>query len=105
MSKKITLDPSIATLLDIDSVAQGERVTVNFTANENWTGAFEFVVFNSAAKNSFVKPAGALTVVAMVMTLVVEPFVQSLDVGAHYYEIVSISTKRVLFKGLLKIIK
>lgn len=105
MSKKITLDPSIATLLDIDSVAQGERVTVNFTANENWTGAFDFVVFNSAAKNSFVEPAGALTVAAMVMSLVIEPVAQGLAVGQHYYEIVSSTTKRVLFKGLLNIIK
>lgn len=105
MNQKIKLDPSIATLLDIDSVAHGERVTVNFTANENWTGSFEFVVYNSIAKNSFVKPVGALTVMSMVMTVVVEPSIQGLDVAAYYYEIVSTSTKRVLFKGLLNIIK
>lgn len=105
MSKKITLDPSIATLLDIDSVAQDERVNINFTANENWTGEFEFIVYNSIAKNSFVKPIGALTIAGMIMTLVVEPVAQGLVVSSHYYEIVSISTKRVLFKGLLNIVK
>lgn len=105
MQKKIILDPSIATLLDIDSVAHGERVTVNFTASENWTGAFDFVVYNSVAKNSFVKPAGALTVVGKVMTLVLEPASQGLDVDKHYYEIVSTSTKRILFKGDLNVTK
>jgi hypothetical protein len=103
--QKITLNPSIATLLDIDSVGHGERVTVNFTANENWTGGFEFVVYNSIAKNSFVKPAGAITVVEKAMVLMIEPIEQVISVGAHYYEIVSISTKRVLFKGLLNIVK
>jgi len=48
MSKKITLDPSIATLLDIDPVGNGKRVEIKFTATENWTGNFEFVVYNSA---------------------------------------------------------
>lgn len=105
MTKKITLDPSIATLLDIDSVSQDEHVNVNFTANENWTGDFEFVVYNSIAKNSFVKPSGALNISGKLMTLTLEPALQGLTVGAHYYEIVSLSTKRILFKGLLNIVK
>ena len=102
---KITLDPSIAVTLDIDSVAHGERVAIKFTADADWTGDFEFVVYNSVAKNSFVKPVNALTVLAMVMTLVIEPKIQLLVANTHYYEILSVSTKRVLFKGNLIITK
>lgn len=105
MSEKITLDPSIATVLDIDSVGYNERVAVNFTASENWSGDFEIVVYNSIAKNSFFKPVNAINVVGTVMTVTLEPIVQGLAVDAHYYEICSISTKRILFKGLLNITK
>lgn len=102
---KITLNPSIAQILDIDPIAYNERVNVYFNADENWTGDFEFVVYNSAQKNRFVKPVDALTVVAKRMTLVIEPIAQGLTATANYYEIVSLSTKRVVFKGLLNIIK
>ncbi|WP_269221993.1 hypothetical protein [Flavobacterium sp. IMCC34518] len=102
---KITLNPSIATVLDIDPIALNERVNVYLTADENWTGEFEFVVYNSAVKNRFVKPANALTVVEKRMTLVIEPIVQGLTATANYYEIVSTSTKRIVFKGLLNITK
>jgi hypothetical protein len=102
--KKVVIDPSIATILDIDSVAYNERVEIKLTASENWRGAFEFVVYNSAQKNRFVKPANALTIVDKIMTLVIEPAAQGLETTYNYYEIVSTS-KRVLFKGLLNIIK
>lgn len=105
MNKKITLDPSIATLLDINPVAENERIVVNFTASENWTGDFEFVVYNSIAKNNFVKPTAAVVAVAKVMSLTIDPKVQGISVDAHYYEIVSVGVKRVLFKGLLNVIK
>lgn len=105
MQKKITLDPSIAVTLDIDSISYGERVGIIFTGAENWTGDFEFTVYNSAAKTSFIKPVGALTINAKVMTITVEPAVQGLVANAHYYEISSVSTKRILFKGLLNITK
>jgi hypothetical protein len=105
MSKKITLDPSIATILDIDPIGHEEKVEIKFTASENWDGDFEFVVYNSAAKNSLVKPAGALVVVDKVMTLTIEPSVQDLAIESNYYEIFNLTAKRVLFKGLLNIIK
>jgi hypothetical protein len=105
MLKKIILDPSIAQVLDIDPIAYNERVNVYFNADEKWTGDFEFVVYNSAQKNRFIKPTNALAVVAKRMTLVIEPLAQSLEPNSHYYEIVSISAKRVIFKGLLNIIK
>lgn len=106
MSKKITLDPSIATVLDIDPVGYEERVDdLKFTASGNWQGDFEFVVYNSPAKNSFVKPAGAFVVVANVGTLTIAPSAQGIEVGSHYYEIFSLTAKRVYFKGVLNIIK
>lgn len=106
MSKKITLDPSIATILDIDPVGHDERVDdLKFTASGDWIGDFEFVVYNSTGKNSFVKPAGALNIVGKVMTLVIEPSVQGIAVGTYYYEIFSLTAKRVYFKGLLNIVK
>jgi hypothetical protein len=105
MSKKITLDPSIATLLDISPVGHEERVQILFTASENWTGSFDFVVYNSTAKNAFLQPSGALTVSDNVMTLVIEPAAQGISIAPNYYEISSTSTKRILFKGLLNIVK
>jgi len=105
MSKIINIDPSIARVVNINPVGYGEHVEIKFTANENWTGDFEYTVYNSEAKNSNVKPAGALPIVEKVMTLIIEPSTQGLYVNSHYYEIVSVSTKRVLIKGLLKIVK
>lgn len=105
MSKKITLDPSIATILDIGPIGYNERVEIKFTASENWVGDFEFVVYNSTAKNSHVEPTDALGVEGEVMTLVIEPKEQSLTVGSHYYEISLLEHKRIVFKGLLNIVK
>lgn len=105
MSKKITIDPSIATLLDIDPVGYEERVKITFTANENWIGAFTCIVYNSEAKNRFIDISTTLKVEGMVMNLLIEPKIQLLASAAYYYEIVSVGTKRLLFKGLLNIIK
>ena len=103
--KHITIDPSIAVELDIDRVAHSERVAIRFNADADWTGTFELVVYNSAAKNSFVKPADALTVVGRVMTWIIEPLAQSLSDRTHFYEIVETQSKRIIFRGQLKITK
>lgn len=103
--KPITIDPSIAVALDIDSVAHSERVAVRFTADADWTGTFELVVYNSAAKNSFVKPADALRVLGKEMTWVIEPLAQSLSDRTHFYEIVETQSKRIMFRGKLVITK
>jgi hypothetical protein len=103
--KQITIDPSIAVELDIDRVAHSEHVEIRFNADADWTGTFELIVYNSAAKNSFVKPANALTVAAKVMTWVIEPLAQGLTDRLHYYEIVETQSKRIIFRGQLKITK
>jgi hypothetical protein len=105
MSKKVTLDPSIATQLDISPVGHKERVQILFTASENWTGSFDFVVYNSAAKNTFLQPSGSLSILDNVMTLIIDPVAQGISIAPNYYEITSTSTKRILFKGLLNIVK
>jgi len=105
MSKIINIDPSIARVVNINPVGYNEHVEIKFTANENWTGNFEYTVYNSEAKNSNVKPTGALTIAGDLMTLIIEPSTQGLYVNSHYYEIVSVGTKRVVFKGILKIVK
>ena len=103
--KPITIDPSIAVELDIDRVAHSERVAMRFNADADWTGTFELIVYNSAAKNSFVKPEGALTVVGKLMTWVIEPLAQGLSDRTHFYEIVETQAKRIVFRGQLKITK
>lgn len=103
--KHITIDPSIAVELDIDRVAHSERVTMWFTADANWTGTFALSVYNSEAKNTVQTLDDALTVVDNVMTWVIDPVEQSLSVRTHYYEIVETQSKRIIFRGQLKITK
>lgn len=103
--KKITIDPSVAVELDIDSVAYNERVELKFTSDSDWTGIFDYAVYNSVAKNTVNKPLAALTIAGKVMTLVIEPATQAIEAGSHYYELLSVSTKRVIFKGNLIITK
>ena len=103
--KHITIDPSIAVELDIDRVAHSERVAVRFTADADWTGTFALSVYNSEAKNTVQALEDALTVVGKVMTWIIEPLAQSLSVRTHYYEIVETQSKRIIFRGQLKITK
>ena len=102
---RITIDPSIATVVDIATVGFNERANIYFTADQAWAGDFEFSVYNSAQKNSVVKPEDALTVTGNRMHLFIKPSAQGINAGMNYYEIVSVSTERVVFKGLLNIIK
>ncbi|PWA10987.1 hypothetical protein [Flavobacterium laiguense] len=101
--KKITLDPSIAAVVDIENIAHNERVVINFTSDANWVGDFAFKVYNSEKKNSEIVVVNALIVQDNQMTLTLEPAPQNIPDGTKYYEISSVSTKRLLFKGSLKI--
>lgn len=102
--KKLVIDPSIAVVLDIDRVGFMERVAVRFVADENWVGAFAVRIYNSAAKNTVVAPE-ALVIEEKTMTWTIFPTEQNLEAGLHYYEIESVSQKRILFRGNLKIAK
>lgn len=105
MSKKVVIDPSIAVVVDINSVAFSENVNIYFNATANWIGTFEFKVWNSYQKNTAFAVNGAITIVTNLMTLNINPTVQNLPADKYYYEISSETTKRIIFKGELTITK
>jgi hypothetical protein len=105
MSKTINLDPTIATTANIGPIGYDETIDFLFKCSEDWADEFEFVVYNSTAKNTEIKPAGALSVVDDLMTLSMKAPTQGIEVGTHYYEIFNLTKKRVYFKGSLNIVK
>ncbi len=105
MMNKITINPSIAVELDIESISRVERVDIIFTADTFWTGTYEVTIYNSPSKNSIIKPMSALNVVDKVITWTIDPVSNKIEVGVHYYEIVESQAKRVMFKGKLVIVK
>lgn len=100
---KVTINPSIAAIVDIDSVGYTETVNVYFTAPVNWVGVFVLTVFNSSQKNT-ASVVDALTVVDKVITWKIEPKTQGIE-DSKYYEIYSANAKRIVFKGNLIIKK
>ena len=101
----LKLDASIAAILDITNIRLLEKVIITMTATEDWTGTYTFTVFNSPAKNSSQQIAAAVTTNAKELLLTIEPTVQQLDAGDHYYEIFNTLTKRIEFMGDLNIEK
>lgn len=103
--KKVVIDPSIAVVVDINSVAFAEIVNIYFNATANWIGAFNFKVWNSYQKNTAFAVNGAITIVDTLMTLNIDPGNQNLVADKYYYEISSVETNRIIFKGELTITK
>lgn len=103
--KKVVIDPSIAVVVDINSIAFSENVNIYFNATANWIGAFDFKVWNSYQKNTAFAVNGAITIVDTLMTLNIDPGNQNLVADKYYYEISSIDTNRIIFKGELTITK
>lgn len=103
--KKVVIDPSIAVVVDINSISFSEDVNIYFNATANWNGTFDFKVWNSYQKNTAFPVSGAITIVDNLLTLKINPSVQNLSPDKYYYEIYSVDTKRVLFKGELTITK
>jgi hypothetical protein len=102
---KLTIDPSIAVELDIDSLSLDERVEILFDAEADWIGNYEVKIYNSNAKNAMVSPSASLLINAKSMKWIIEPNQQNLSANTHYYEIYEAQTKRVIFKGKLVITK
>lgn len=104
---KITINPSIASIVNIEGINKAEKVPVYFTASENWAGDYELKVYNSEAKNNEITNIGndALTVVGELMILTINAVEQQIAADAYYYEITSLTNKRVIFKGKLIINK
>lgn len=104
--QRVTINPSIAAIVNIDPVGAKEIVPVYFTAESNWTGNYQFKLWNSDKKNTEVSVTGnPIGVATTVMTLTIDPTAQAIPVNNHYYEITHIETKRVVFKGNLNIVE
>lgn len=104
MHNKVTsLDVSIAATLHLLNVHEHEQVIVTFMADEEWTGEFDFTVYNSPAKNSRIKPTNALVKDGVELRLTIDARAQGIAAGTYYYEIFNTQTKRVEFKGDLEI--
>ena len=103
--QKVVIDPSIAAIVDINSVAYSENVNVYFNAVTPWLGTYEYKVWNSFQKNTAFAVTGAITINATLMTLKIDPGNQNLPADKYYYEISSSTDKRIVFKGELTITK
>jgi hypothetical protein len=104
MSKAI-IDLSIAGIVDLNNLGYDEEETVTFTATEPWPDEYVLNVYNSPVKNTPVEIPGALTKGGNDLTIALKPKTQQIPVGDNYYEIFNTTTKRVEFKGDLKVIK
>lgn len=104
MTNRVSVNPSIASIVDIDNIGINEIVPIYFTAENDWLGDFSFTIFNTEAKND-AKIVDAIAVAAKVITLTISPVVQTIVAGKYYYEIFSEDLDRIVFKGSLKIEK
>lgn len=103
--QKVEINPSIAATVNINSVGFAELAYVYFKAATPWFGAFELKVWNSYHKNTAITVANALEVSGDLITFKVDASNQNLPSDKYYYEISSIDTKRIIFKGELTITK
>lgn len=104
-NQPLTVDLAVAQVTHLENVSYNEQVKVYFEGETPWLGAYGVKVFNSEAKNTEYPMADALEVEDTMMTLLLRPATQGLVANTYYYEISSITDKRVLVKGTLKIIK
>lgn len=103
--QKVTINPTIAAEVNIGPVFQKEKVNIYFTASEDWTGAFEFQLFETAQKFQKFNYSDALTIDQRLMTLAIDPIGKSLLPALYYYEIWHLPTNRIYFKGTLNIVR
>ncbi len=97
--QKVTINPSIAVIVDIETVFFGEELEVYFDAASNWLGSYDFRLYNSNVKNSEITNNCTLTIANKLMTL----SIKGIEKGTHYYEIWILPQKRIVFKGKLVI--
>lgn len=104
--QKVTINPSIAAIVNIDPVGLKEIVPIYITATADWIGTYEFKVYNSDKKNTLISLTGAnpIAIENELMTLTIDPTAQGLTASVYYYEITKVEDKRVTFKGTLNII-
>lgn len=104
--QNLKIDPSIASSIDIGPVLFEEDLNIYFTANEALSGVFEAKYYTNSEKNTVKQIVGnPLTMVGNVLTFKVAPSIQALGNSDCYYEIWHSTTKRLFFKGTIKIVK
>ena len=102
----VTINPSMAAIVNIKDIGKAEIVPIYFTANENWVGTYGFKLFNSDKKNDETSITGTpLEVLNALMTLTIDATIWNAKAGSYYYEISKIEDRRVIFKGSLNIIE
>lgn len=103
--KKIIIDPSIATFLEIKPLGKTEKRPIIFTADENWIGAYTLKVWNSDKKNTvYYIPGSALEVQANVITWWIDPAAHSLTAKNYYAEIFSLQFNSIIYKATFEIL-
>lgn len=101
----ITINPSVAATVNINSVGFAEMANIYFKGELPWLGTFEFNVWNSVQKNTSIDVPDAITSSGDLLTLKIDPTNQNLPAAKYYYEIFSVVAKRVIFKGEITITK
>ena len=97
----ITINPSVAATVNINSVGFVEMANIYFKGQIPWLGTFEFNVWNSTQKNTSIDVPDAITPSGDLLTLKIDPTNQNLPADKYYYEIFSIAAKRVILKEKL----
>lgn len=101
---RVTLNPSIAAIVDIDAVWKNEVKTIRFTAPEAFVGNFNFKVWNSEKKNTeFETTNGTLEVSGNQLILKIDPTAWQLKADDYYTEIYSETQKSNIVIGKLVI--
>ena len=106
MSQKITINPSIATILNINWISVHEVVPIYFTASTNWNNNHIFSIWSSDEKiNKIEIQNSPISIFENVMTLTINPIEQKIPAGKFYYEIIDNTSHRIIFKGEINILK
>jgi hypothetical protein len=105
MSQKITINPSIATILNINWISIHEVVPIYFTASTNWINNYIFSIWSSEDKTNKIEIENSpISISQNVMTLTLNPIQQKIPAGKFYYEITDNTSKRIIFKGEINIL-
>ncbi|WP_264522130.1 hypothetical protein [Flavobacterium sp. N1994] len=122
MKQQVTIDPSIAGIVNIATIGKNEIVPIYFEAEQNWVGSYVYKVWTTDKKTTALTipetfyvqvdapPAEpvvykTIEVIEKIMTLIIAPAEQNLTSGDFYFEIIEQNSSRVVFKGIKKIVE
>ena len=104
MVERKVLDISPA-IVDISGVTESEVAQVFFDKETDWEGTYSLSIFDNETKSTEIELDDALNVATTRITWTISPDTQEVPTGLSYYEIKQVETKRIMFKGNLKISK